>query len=194
MASHTWTHGHVGSMSSSQLTTEMTKLEQAYVNIFGKKPRYMRPPYLETSGSVSSVMRTLGYNIITNDIDSGDWNGQSAAQSQAKFQAAGAGGNGHIPLMHETYASTVNDLTTWLINWAKTNNLKIVTVGKSESRGTPRLLDLSPHQLLTVAQLSAWEMPAANISLGTLPATGKIHARPGGMNRVSIEIYTRDNE
>lgn len=130
MASHTWTHGHVGSMSSSQLTTEMTKLEQAYVNIFGRKPRYMRPPYLETSGSVPSVMKTLGYNIITNDIDTGDWNGQSAAQSQAKFTAAGASGNGHIPLMHETYSSTANELTTWLINWAKTNNLKIVTVGK----------------------------------------------------------------
>lgn len=117
-------------MSSSQLTTEMTKLEQAFVNIFGRKPRYMRPPYLETSGSVPSVMKTLGYNIITNDIDTGDWNGQSAAQSQAKFTAAGASGNGHIPLMHETYSSTANELTTWLINWAKTNNLKIVTVGK----------------------------------------------------------------
>ncbi|KAJ0107235.1 polysaccharide deacetylase family protein [Diaporthe amygdali] len=129
VASHTWTHGHVGSMSSSQLTTEMTKLEQAFVNIFGKKPAYMRPPYLETGGSVTSVMKSLGYNIITDDIDTGDWNGQTAAQSQAKFQAAGASGNGHIPLMHETYSSTVNDLTTWLINWAKTNNLKIVTVG-----------------------------------------------------------------
>ncbi|KAG8157777.1 hypothetical protein KVR01_012439 [Diaporthe batatas] len=130
VASHTWTHGHVGSMSSSQLTTEMTKLEQAYVNIFGRKPRYMRPPYLETSGSVTSVMKTLGYNIITNDIDTGDWNGQSAAQSEAKFTQAGAGGNGHIPLMHETYSSTANELTTWLINWAKTNNLKIVTVAE----------------------------------------------------------------
>lgn len=130
-------------MSSSQLTTEMTKLEQAYVNIFGKKPRYMRPPYLETSGSVTSVMRTLGYNIITNDIDTGDWNGQSAAQSQAKFTQAGASGNGHIPLMHETYSSTANELTTWLINWAKTNNLKIVTVGKCGFHG------LTPGNLCT---------------------------------------------
>lgn len=170
-------------MSSSQLTTEMTKLEQAYVNIFGRKPRYMRPPYLETSGSVSSVMRTLGYNIITNDIDTGDWNGQSAAQSQAKFTAAGAGGNGHIPLMHETYSSTANELTTWLINWAKTNNLKIVTVGKHEWLGwIPALLEPRLHQLLTAAQLSVWEMPAANISLAILPAMGKTHARSGRLS------------
>lgn len=28
------------------------------------------------------------------------------------------------------YSSTVNTLTPWLINWAKNNNLKLVTVGK----------------------------------------------------------------
>lgn len=130
IASHTWTHGHVGSMSSSQLTTEMTKLEQAFVNLFGKKPAYMRPPYLETGGSVQSVMRSLNYTIVTDDVDSQDWNGATVAQSEARFTSAGAGGNGHIPLMHETYATTVNQLTPWLINWAKSNNLKIVTVGE----------------------------------------------------------------
>ncbi|KAI3397914.1 hypothetical protein diail_10083 [Diaporthe ilicicola] len=130
VASHTWTHGHVGSMSASQLTTEMQKVEQAFVNIFGKKPAYMRPPYLETGGSVQSTMKTLGYNIITEDIDTQDWNGATVAQSEAKFTSAGASGNGHIPLMHETYASTANELTPWLVNWAKTNNLKIVTVAE----------------------------------------------------------------
>lgn len=115
-------------MSSSQLTTEMTKVEQAFVNIFGKKPAYMRPPYLETGGSVTSVMKTLGYKIITDDVDTQDWNGASVSSSEAKFTGAGASGNGHIPLMHETYQSTATTLTTWLIDWAKQNNLKIVTV------------------------------------------------------------------
>lgn len=128
VASHTWTHGHVGSMTAAQLTTEMTKNEQAFVNIFGKKPAYMRPPYLETGGSVVSVMKSLGYKIITDDVDTQDWNGASVATSESKFTAAGASGNGHIPLMHETYQSTATTLTTWLINWAKQNNLKIVTV------------------------------------------------------------------
>ena len=57
-------------------------------------------------------------------------NNQTPQQSQQKFTQAGAGGNGHIPLMHETYAGTVDTLTPWLINWAKNNNLKLVTVGK----------------------------------------------------------------
>jgi len=107
----------------------MTKVEQALANMIGIKPAYMRPPYLDTGGQFLSTMKSMNYKVITNDIDTGDWNNQSPQQSQSLFTRAGASGNGHIPLMHETYASTVNVLTPWLINWAKTNNLKLVTVG-----------------------------------------------------------------
>jgi peptidoglycan/xylan/chitin deacetylase (PgdA/CDA1 family) len=119
----------MGSMSESQVRSEMTKLEEALVNLIGKKPAYMRPPYLNTGGQVLPVLKSMNYKVITNDVDSGDWNNKTPQQSQQSFQSAGAGGNGHIPLMHETYASTVNTLTPWLINWAKQNNLKLVTVG-----------------------------------------------------------------
>ncbi|KAF2745286.1 carbohydrate esterase family 4 protein [Sporormia fimetaria CBS 119925] len=136
IASHSWSHPqNFGSMSSSDLLSQMQRLEQALVNIIGVKPTYMRPPYLATGGNVLPVMRQLGYKVITNDVDSGDWNNQSPQQSQQRFQQAGAGGNGHIPLMHETYAGTVNTLTPWLVNWAKQNNLKLVTV--AECLGDP---------------------------------------------------------
>lgn len=108
----------------------MQQVEQAFVNMFGKKPAYMRPPYLETGGSVLSVMAALGYTVITDDVDSEDWNGATPAASEAKFSAAGAGGVGHVSLMHETYATTVNELTPWLLSWAKTNGLRVVTVGE----------------------------------------------------------------
>ncbi|KAL1858212.1 hypothetical protein VTK73DRAFT_7892 [Phialemonium thermophilum] len=119
----------MGSMSAAQITSEMQKVEQALVNIIGIKPAYMRPPYLDTGGQFLPTMRSLGYRVITDDVDAGDWNNQTPQQSEQQFQRAGASGNGHIPLMHETYTGTVHTLTPWLINWAKTNNLKIVTVG-----------------------------------------------------------------
>lgn len=108
----------------------MTRLEQALINIIGVKPTYMRPPYLATGGSVLSTMKTLGYRVITDDVDAGDWDNKTPQQSEQRFTQAGTSGNGHIPLMHETYASTVDTLTPWLINWAKNNNLKLVTVGE----------------------------------------------------------------
>ena len=87
----------MGSMSASQITQEMQKVEQALVNIIGKKPAYMRPPYLETSGQFLPTLKGLGYKVITDDVDTGDWNKNTPQQSQAKFTAAGASGNGHIP-------------------------------------------------------------------------------------------------
>lgn len=130
----------MGGMSASQITTEMTKVEQALVNLIGKKPAYMRPPYLETGGQFLPTLKGLGYKVITDDVDAEDWNGKTPAQSEQKFSSAGASGNGHIPLMHETYSGTVNTLTPWLINWAKTNNLKLVTVGKFRASSVANLL------------------------------------------------------
>ena len=130
IASHTWTHSHMGSMSESQIRSEMTKVEDALVNLIGKKPAYMRPPYLETGGQFLPTLKAMNYKVITDDVDAGDWNSKTPAQSEQSFQSAGTSGNGHIPLMHEVYTGTVNTLTPWLINWAKTNNLKLVTVGE----------------------------------------------------------------
>lgn len=141
----------------------MTRLETALANIIGVKPTYMRPPYLATGGNVLSVMKTLGYRVITDDVDAEDWNGKSPAQSQQKFQQAGASGNGHIPLMHETYQGTVETLTPWLINWAKTNNLKLVTVGEFGALHATWILWANE------TQPNAWVMLEAHMStqLGT---------------------------
>jgi peptidoglycan/xylan/chitin deacetylase (PgdA/CDA1 family) len=143
IASHTWTHPYtLDSMSVEELTAQMQKLETALVNIIGVKPTYMRPPYLKTGGNVTTVMKNLGYRMITTDVDSQDWNGLTASQSQQRFAAAGPvnpDGTGHISLIHETYATSVRELVPWLINWAKENKLKMVTVGKlcSWSSSTP---------------------------------------------------------
>lgn len=80
IASHTWTHPYtLDSMSIEELTVQMQMLETALVNIIGVKPTYMRPPYLKTGGNVTTVMKTLGYRMITTDVDSQDWNGLTAA-------------------------------------------------------------------------------------------------------------------
>jgi peptidoglycan/xylan/chitin deacetylase (PgdA/CDA1 family) len=61
----------------------MQKVDQALINIIGVKPTYMRPPYLATGGAVLSTMKTLGFRVITDDVDAEDWNGKTPAQSHA---------------------------------------------------------------------------------------------------------------
>lgn len=130
IASHTWSHPNMGSYSSQQIQTEMKRLEQALVNIIGVRPTYMRCPYLATGGQVQSYMRGDNYRIIQTDVDTQDWNNISAQQSFQRLQQAGASGNGHIPLMHETVSSTPRQLAPLVINWAKQNNLRMVTVAE----------------------------------------------------------------
>lgn len=68
-------------MSAEQIRQGMSRLDEAYANLIGAKPLYMRQPYLTTGGDVLPVMSELKYKVITNDFDSGDWNNQSPVQS-----------------------------------------------------------------------------------------------------------------
>ncbi len=124
------THPALSGLTEDGIRSEVTQVEDALVNLIGKKPAYIRPPYLDTAGQTLPVLKSMGYKVITDDVDSEDWNGRTPDWSEAAFVTAGPGGNGHIPLMHEPYNTTVHELTPWLINWAKENNLRLVTVGK----------------------------------------------------------------
>jgi len=149
IASHTWSHPNLSGYSSQQITTEMQRLEGALNKILGGvKPTYMRPPYLATGGNVASTLSGLGYRIITCDVDSQDWNGLTPAASFQRISSAGAGGNGHIPLMHETVSTTPSQLAPLVINWAKQNNLKMVTIADC-------LGDSQPYVSATVAATSS---------------------------------------
>ncbi|KAL2061110.1 hypothetical protein VTL71DRAFT_7383 [Oculimacula yallundae] len=125
IASHTWDHKGLDTLSASDITTQMSKLETAFSNILGVKPTYMRPPNGATGGQTVNVLRGLGYRIVTWDVDSGDWNKESPASSEKKLTVGP-----HIVLMHETIPSTASTLAPWTIDWAKKNNLKMVTVAE----------------------------------------------------------------
>lgn len=131
IGSHTWTHPDLTKLTEEQVIAEMTKLEGAFATILdGKKPTYMRPPYLSVNDSVAATMKKLGYRIIQCDVDSQDWNNLTPEQSMERIKAAGVVGNGHIPLMHETVKTTPAGLAPLVIQWAKENNLEMVTVAE----------------------------------------------------------------
>jgi peptidoglycan/xylan/chitin deacetylase (PgdA/CDA1 family) len=80
IASHTWSHPKLTSLSVDGITTEMTRLEKAFMDVLGVVPRYMRPPYGDgTFGNgnandqkVQGTLKNLGYVITTWDIATTD--------------------------------------------------------------------------------------------------------------------------
>ncbi|TFK43956.1 hypothetical protein BDQ12DRAFT_731910 [Crucibulum laeve] len=134
VAAHTWSHPDLTTLSAADVTTQLTRLETAFKKILGVKPKWMRPPYGATNAATLSTLKGLGYKAVTWNLDSGDWNGNSLAQSQALFNKLGSDPK-IIPLEHDALQGTAQQLGPWLITWAKSKNLKMVTL--SECLGEP---------------------------------------------------------
>ncbi|KAG0275655.1 Carbohydrate esterase 4 protein [Linnemannia exigua] len=161
IASHTWSHPQLTTLSVEQITTQMRRVEQALRELLGIVPRYMRPPYGDgTFGNgnandvkVQSTLKSLGYVIATWDIATTDadiddnlpthklTDAALAAKEQgvvtSAVNAAPKGAN-HMQLMHDTYQRTVTQLSPWSITYIKSLGYKIVPVAECLGDTDPR--------------------------------------------------------
>lgn len=144
IASHTWTHRDLNKVNRTIQWSEMIFNEMAFRNIFGFFPTYMRPPYLECSADSGcvDVMATLGYHIVTNNIDTKDYandspeliqNSKSRFDSQVSPRATD---HSYIVLAHDVHFQTVANLTEHMVRVARERGYKLVPVG--ECLGDPR--------------------------------------------------------
>lgn len=138
IASHTWTHRNLNIVNSTVRKTEMIYNEMAFRNLFGWIPTYMRPPYLEcdsTSGCLD-LQKTLGYHVITNDIDTKDYQFDDAEliqQAKDRFSQAvstNAAAEEYITLAHDVHYQTVVNLTAFMVSVSRSRGYKLVTVGE----------------------------------------------------------------
>jgi endo-1,4-beta-xylanase len=104
VGNHSYTHPHMLTLSSAQMSSELSRTQTAIQNGGGGTPKLFRPPYGETNATLQSAASALGLRTVTWDVDSQDWNGAGTAQI---VQAASTLTNGQIILMHDQYATTV---------------------------------------------------------------------------------------
>jgi hypothetical protein len=122
-----WSHADLTTLSTADATTELTQLENAYVSIIGVIPQYFRPPYISYNTAVLSLLQSLGYHVITDDIDTLDWEGDYTAAYNN--YVAGINSGGRLSLAHDVDAGTVQTLAQEMINTLKAAGLTPVTVG-----------------------------------------------------------------
>ncbi|MFD3258135.1 polysaccharide deacetylase family protein [Paenibacillus lentus] len=104
VGNHSYTHPHMTTLSSSQMSSEITRTQQAIQSATGAAPKLFRPPYGETNATLKSVLSQNGLTEVLWNVDSQDWNGASTAQIVA---AAGRLQNGDVILMHDQYQTTL---------------------------------------------------------------------------------------
>ncbi|KAF7590447.1 chitin deacetylase [Aspergillus hancockii] len=131
VASHTYDHPSLPSLSYDQIVQQMTRLEAVLQPIMGDVPTYMRPPYFDVNDVALSVMRDLGYKVITSSIDTKDYENNDPTrigQSFNKFVSElNAGGN--LVLAHDIHYQTVATLTRRMLDEITARGLTLTTVG-----------------------------------------------------------------
>ncbi|KAF8709516.1 Carbohydrate esterase family 4 protein, partial [Rhizoctonia solani] len=131
IASHTWSHPHLPSLSPLETENELTKINDAIVSITGAFPAFIRPPYGEYSQTTQQVAGKLGQTIVTWDFDSGDTAGVSAAQSAEAYRNLVASTpRSVLTLNHETHSSTANELLDEMIQIFQGAGYSLVTVAE----------------------------------------------------------------
>jgi peptidoglycan/xylan/chitin deacetylase (PgdA/CDA1 family) len=104
IGNHSWTHPHMTTLTTAQMTSEISQTQQVLQQVTGGAPRLFRPPFGETNATLKSVEAQFGLTEILWDVDSQDWNGVSTAQI---VQAAARLTAGQIILMHDFPPNTI---------------------------------------------------------------------------------------
>ena len=131
IASHTWSHYDLQTLGQSALESEITKVDTALKNIIGAKPTYFRPPFGSQNSNVLAAAGKYGYTkSIMWSADSFDYDkSRTMAAKQAVYTNLDRSIK-HIALNHDVHETTVTHLVPYILNWAKANGIKLVTVGE----------------------------------------------------------------
>ncbi|KAF9116125.1 hypothetical protein BGX27_004708 [Mortierella sp. AM989] len=142
VASHTWDHKDLTSLSQSDALGEMTMLEDAFKKIIGVRPTYMRPPFGSLNAPVLEMLDQRNYTVITWDTDTQDWAHPTDFEASYKLyetllnNAEDIKQPGHIVLQHEVNQVTALQVAPMAIDLALVRGYKVVTVG--ECLGDPK--------------------------------------------------------
>jgi len=139
IASHTWSHPDLTKLSSSQITTELSRIEQALQRLIGVQPAFMRPPYGAYNNLVRQIVHSRNQSMILWDLDTGDSEGASVSQSKASYTSAlSKNPKNLLALNHETYAGTAEQIVPFAIKLLQSKGYELVTVAEC--------LNLKPYQ------------------------------------------------
>lgn len=144
IASHTWNHWNLTTLTWDQIHDQMWRVELAMSRILGAVPAFMRPPY----GSYNNLVRQASYirkqKMVIWDFDSLDSDGATPAESKSRYDAIVAQHPSTIlALNHETYETTVVEVLPHAISKLRSAGYKLVTV--AECLGLPAYQSVGPR-------------------------------------------------
>jgi len=133
IASHSWSHEDMEAITDEQRRAQIINNEIALADLFGFFPTYYRPPYTSCGWNCYEELSGYGYHVVNYNLDTKDYH-MDVSQARMNY-AQGVDGvatraAGIITLAHDIHADTVYSLSQFMIDKARENGLKLVTVGE----------------------------------------------------------------
>ncbi|KAF9580507.1 hypothetical protein BGW38_002832 [Lunasporangiospora selenospora] len=135
LGSHTYTHPDLTNLTNPQIYDQMTKLDDAFLEIIKVRPIFMRPPFGYLNNRVIALLKSMEYKIVLWNINTNDWDhpkdiDQSLGIYKKNLEAPGAITKGFIGLEHDTHVETATILAEKAILYARSLNFTLATVGE----------------------------------------------------------------
>ena len=122
LGNHTYDHTDLATLSASDISSQISKVDQELVNLTGQGATVVRPPY----GSVNDTVKaTVGTPMILWSIDTLDWKTQDVQATVEEVMNNVQ--DGSIILMHDIYSTSV-DAAEILIPQLIEDGYQLVTV------------------------------------------------------------------
>jgi len=132
IASHTWAHKNLATLSSDEIDSEMARLEEAIEKITGCLPAFTRPPYGAYGDLVREVADSRGQVLVNWDFDSGDSDGVSGVDRQKQLYDGVVSRHPStiLSLQHEIHETSVRDVLPYAIEKLQGAGYKLVTLAE----------------------------------------------------------------
>lgn len=137
IASHTWSHQRLPTLSKSLLRQQMIYNEIAIADILGFFPTYMRPPYSASNGDVDKWLGELGYHVTYFDLDTEGYLHDSEEEIEVSrdivdkaFGDIDSEEESYLHIEHDTVYETVSTLVAYTIDALYDAGFTAVTLGQ----------------------------------------------------------------
>jgi len=131
IASHTWAHHDLNTLTWDQIHHQMWLTEQAIMRITGAYPAFMRPPYGNYNNLVRQASYVRGQALVMWDVDSGDSVGLSVAQQKGRYDDIVQNHPSNaLSLQHDVQQATIDQVLPHAISVLTNAGYQLVTVAQ----------------------------------------------------------------
>lgn len=88
IASHTYSHPHLMSLTNDEIINEVKATEKAIEKVIGIRPRYIRPPFGEADRRVKALFKAMGYKMLLWNVDPTDYDVYMLRDASSKIQGS----------------------------------------------------------------------------------------------------------